>query len=296
MCLSARAARIALDFSSGLKLDHTNTSRSRKLRNRLSQKAFRARQAVYIKELERRLQDATKPESQRNVDLEDRNKFYRRQLLDSHKKLESLQVSLQGVLDGVGGALGLNVRCIDNLLGLFKADNVKNASTSFQQSNEDASRGRGASSSCSDTTPQLADPFTVNTTPLNDFDEMFMYQDESSQALEPVIQQGYELDDCMLNHVDTINNVGPGTAMSSNMLLYNNRDVRMPPSLPYKSTDMGHVAHKNLLGREPILMDSVDGTLHRTNSVLSDHINVIEHLVRQKAKTSGALLSNPNTE
>jgi hypothetical protein len=82
-----------------------------KLRNRLSQKAFRARQSVYIKELERRLEDASKPETERNADLEERNKFYSDQLLESHKKLESLQVSLQAVLDSVADALGLQVGC-----------------------------------------------------------------------------------------------------------------------------------------------------------------------------------------
>jgi len=65
---------------------------------------------VYIKELERQLEDAAKPETERNTSLEETNRVYRDQLLESQKKLESLQVTLQAVLDSVASTLGLQVR------------------------------------------------------------------------------------------------------------------------------------------------------------------------------------------
>lgn len=64
---------------------------------------------MYIKELERRLESVSKTETERNTDLEDENAFYRDQLLGFHKKLESLKVSLQNVVDSVAEALNIEV-------------------------------------------------------------------------------------------------------------------------------------------------------------------------------------------
>jgi hypothetical protein len=83
---------------------------NRKLRNRISQRAFRARQSAYIKELEERLRWATRSESDHNANLEESNKLLRLQLLDCHKKLESLKVTLKAVTDSVATSVGIDVR------------------------------------------------------------------------------------------------------------------------------------------------------------------------------------------
>lgn len=82
----------------------------RKLRNRLSQKAFRARQSLYIKELEKRLEWSKKSGVEPNAELEEANRELRARLLDCYKKLESMQVTLKTLSDSVAIALGIEVR------------------------------------------------------------------------------------------------------------------------------------------------------------------------------------------
>ena len=91
--------------------DHNDAlaSENRKLRNRLSQKAFRARQSMRIKELEERLGSNPVSESKRIAELEERNKSLRDQLLECHKKLESLQVTLKALADSAATTLGMEV-------------------------------------------------------------------------------------------------------------------------------------------------------------------------------------------
>lgn len=86
------------------------TTEDRKLRNRLSQKAFRARQAMRIKELEQRLDTRPVSETDRITELEDRNAFLANRLFDCHKKLESLQVTIKALSDATAEALDMVVR------------------------------------------------------------------------------------------------------------------------------------------------------------------------------------------
>ncbi|KAL2222415.1 hypothetical protein M432DRAFT_226329 [Thermoascus aurantiacus ATCC 26904] len=85
----------------------SSASESRKLRNRLSQKAFRARQSLYIKELEKRLEWSKKSGVEPNAELEEANRELRARLLDCYKKLESMQVTLKTLSDSVAIALGI---------------------------------------------------------------------------------------------------------------------------------------------------------------------------------------------
>lgn len=85
------------------------TSEDRKLRNRLSQKAFRARQAMRIKELEERLESKPVSETERISELEDRNAFMANKLFECHKKLESLQVTIKALSESTAEALDMVV-------------------------------------------------------------------------------------------------------------------------------------------------------------------------------------------
>ncbi|OAL34586.1 hypothetical protein AYO20_06216 [Fonsecaea nubica] len=66
---------------------------------------FRERQAIYVMELEKRLQIAEKPETSRMVALEEENRVLRDQLLECRKKLRSIQASLEGVSADITGVL-----------------------------------------------------------------------------------------------------------------------------------------------------------------------------------------------
>lgn len=89
--------------------------RLRKLRNRLSQQAFRERQAFYVMELEKRLQNAHKTESARMAELEAQNRAMRDQLLDYRKRLRSVQASLEGVTVAMTDTLFDKVRLFPGL-------------------------------------------------------------------------------------------------------------------------------------------------------------------------------------
>lgn len=75
----------------------------------MAQKAYRARQTLYIKELEKKLESLSVPQTERYSRLEESNRLYRNRLLDSYKKLESINISLQIVLESVGNALEIRV-------------------------------------------------------------------------------------------------------------------------------------------------------------------------------------------
>jgi hypothetical protein len=83
-------------------------SENRKLRNRLSQQAFRARQAMRIKELEERLDQEPISDAARTAQLQDMNAILRKQLLDCHKKVCSLQISMKTLATATALALGLD--------------------------------------------------------------------------------------------------------------------------------------------------------------------------------------------
>lgn len=82
------------------------------MRNRMSQRAFRARQTLRIQELEKRLDEQALPdESTLVVQLQDDNARLREQLLGIHKKAQSLQISLRGLAEEAARALGLDQVC-----------------------------------------------------------------------------------------------------------------------------------------------------------------------------------------
>lgn len=83
---------------------HFNTS-LRKLRNRLSQQAFRKRQNAYIQELEKRMEQTGKSDDERIAALEEENRRLRRQLVSFINKLESAHVALQSLSVAMNKAL-----------------------------------------------------------------------------------------------------------------------------------------------------------------------------------------------
>ncbi|KAL2421665.1 hypothetical protein ABEF95_008421 [Exophiala dermatitidis] len=82
-------------------------SEKRKVRNRISQQAFRARQSLKVQELEERLQDMMRPDAARMAELQDQNTALRDQLLECHKKLTSFEVSIQDLKRQTVQVLGI---------------------------------------------------------------------------------------------------------------------------------------------------------------------------------------------
>ncbi|KAJ0370017.1 hypothetical protein COL26b_010221 [Colletotrichum chrysophilum] len=84
----------------------TMTEQERKrLRNRLSQQAFRRRQQERIRELSNRVNTDQKPEDERVAALQQENRQLRAQLVEVQTKLSRLMASLQGLNDTVSKTL-----------------------------------------------------------------------------------------------------------------------------------------------------------------------------------------------
>ncbi|KZF21455.1 hypothetical protein L228DRAFT_261631 [Xylona heveae TC161] len=77
----------------------------KKLRNRLSQQAFRRRQNDRIRELEQRLKDASRTDNERVCHLEEENMLLRKQLSTLASKLEAVQTTLRGLSNMVNSTL-----------------------------------------------------------------------------------------------------------------------------------------------------------------------------------------------
>lgn len=93
-------------------VERKENSEVRKLRNRMSQKVFRAKKAMRMKDLEERLQGGSLPDKEWITQLQDRNASLRDQLLECHKKFTSLQVSIKSITDAT--ALVLGIESIDS--------------------------------------------------------------------------------------------------------------------------------------------------------------------------------------
>lgn len=75
----------------------------------MSQRAFRARQSAHIKELEEQIKLIEKPDLHM-ARLEKENRTLRSQLLECHKKLESLIISMKKVSTSLSVATEIEVR------------------------------------------------------------------------------------------------------------------------------------------------------------------------------------------
>lgn len=73
----------------------------RKIRNRLSQRAFRRRRDEYVKELLSRAEASQRPDTERIVALEQENSLLRRRLTEVQSRLEGLQGTLQMITDSI---------------------------------------------------------------------------------------------------------------------------------------------------------------------------------------------------
>ena len=61
--------------------------------------------------------------------------------------------------------------------------------------------------------------------------------------------------------------------------------------LYFSFSQMGPAAYADVAVKGPLLVRGPGGQLHRTNSLFSDHIAVVEHFLRQKWLNAGALLN-----
>ncbi|KAI8715710.1 BZIP domain-containing protein [Fusarium sp. LHS14.1] len=81
-------------------------NQKRKLRNRLSQRAFRRRQAEYLRDLRNRAEASQKPDNERIAELEEENGRLRAHITELQSRLEGVQVTLQMIASSSSKILG----------------------------------------------------------------------------------------------------------------------------------------------------------------------------------------------
>ncbi|KAL1301964.1 hypothetical protein AAFC00_002420 [Neodothiora populina] len=132
--------REAKQQSQGASSDTIEAER-KKQRNRLSQKAFRNRQAEYIRELENRVAGLSKSDDERVAELEEENKSLRSQLLNVNNKLESVQVTLQTLTNTISGALNLSSKSEDEVEVVVKQDSSPEPQNTVETKGREQSLG-----------------------------------------------------------------------------------------------------------------------------------------------------------
>ncbi|PQE31865.1 transcription factor PAP1 protein [Rutstroemia sp. NJR-2017a WRK4] len=249
----------------------TTASENRKLRNRLSQKAFRARQSLYIKDLEKRLEWASKPESDQNAKLEETNQTLRNQLLDCHKKLESFQVTLKALADSVAYTLGIE-------------KNPDHSGTPPSQNNDD-------SDDAETPPPQATAPTEWNHG--NDASLRLTYFSyaEMPVSTELPLHQSKPLvpesDFSVATNVDIDNNMAQLMTRKS----FNPMSIM---STSYEQM-MGPMHYNGFLGNESLAVQNLEFNFQRTNSSFSDHITICENLLRLKFSKAGDAMNGNYT-
>ncbi|KIY02186.1 uncharacterized protein Z520_02324 [Fonsecaea multimorphosa CBS 102226] len=282
------------------------SNEDRKLRNRLSQKAFRARQAMRIKELEDRLESRPSSETERIAELEERNAFLASRLFECHKKLESLQVTIKTLSEATAEALDMVIN-----------KDKKKDSDANEEVEDDVPRPTSVPSSTSDvSSPNLKDisvslletesngegdivipDLTLDAThqspeiPANaaNWPDVDTGYDEIPNDFKDALQAAISNDPSIFASLDLLESSSPNNdavfidksspLMWENMMaepiIQQRRSFTFPQMGPnaYASGNYG-----------PVLVRGPHGQLYRTNSPWSDHITTLEYFLRQKWK------------
>ncbi|KAM0130282.1 hypothetical protein ACHAP3_007421 [Botrytis cinerea] len=268
-------------------------SENRKLRNRLSQKAFRARQSLYIKDLEKKLEWASKPESDQNAKLEETNSVLRGQLLDCHKKLESFQVTLKALADSVAYSLGIEKTPVDIDPTTHNNDDSDDAEAEGPPAQDEGKNEEIKQSEWSpDNGPSLSSNFY-------DFSEI-PTTSVPSQSIQTTLRLSPK-PQAPQSNIHGKSNIETGTLVTSilprlpsnDLPHFSSREVYNPTHLTISSTYeqmMGTVQYNSYLGNESLIAQEQTLQINHTNSPFSDHITVFENVLRQKLSKSTALI------
>jgi hypothetical protein len=265
---------------------------NRKLRNRLSQQAYRARQCMRIKELEERLSGHSQGESARIKEIEEQNRQLRDQLLSCHKKLESLSLSMKALADCAAKSLG-----IESGSGACKASSTRQDSgtLSGEESIPVLEATYNAQVDKDDLVQQDIAQVPELICSLQQSTDQYMDREHEStpRSQELAIWPGTSTP--ISNNLDSLFRHGSSNSAScfgSNLdIFYQNMSPFCQTQLP-SYAGMGATSYAHAISRAPLLIRGPHGDLHKSNSLFSDHIAVVEHFLKQKWASPRSLLKH----
>jgi hypothetical protein len=241
----------------------------RKLRNRLSQQAFRRRQAEYVKELQKRVDAGSWPQNEAFKALQEENAHLRKQLVEFQSKLARLIATIQSLSGSVSEALGESTEDMPKSM----YEETGSSGDPGRRVNLDHLPGLGQLNSVASHAVGQCGP----SQPSFDFSAATSYLSEESIEVagaflvEPAIDSfGLQAD--------------PGNS--------NNLSPQIPNIWNY-DYQMGLQAYANALSGSENSSITLGKNWTETNSPFSDHISVLRHIMRQKVEQNRSLNQQP---
>jgi hypothetical protein len=122
-----------------------------------------------------------------------------------------------------------------------------------------------------------------------DFDELLLYGNNDFETTDHGLENTFQLDENMMDPLEAITefclNMVPSSSRQNS---FTASQIQTPISVPFSDTNL--TAYNNLLGRGPALIDGQNSPqIYGTNSLFSDHIGIVEYLVKQKWQLSQAM-------
>ncbi|KIW34799.1 uncharacterized protein PV07_01554 [Cladophialophora immunda] len=293
------------------------SNEDRKLRNRLSQKAFRARQAMRIKELEDRLESRPSSETERIAELEDRNTFLANRLFECHKKLESLQVTIKALSEATAEALDMVINkdkkkdsdankevedevarptSVPSSTSHVSSPSLRDVAVSAPRSDSTSKGGIVVPDSTYDATHQRPEILATVT----NWSDMDTGYDEIPDDFKDALQAAISHDPDIFASLDLLDSSGSNNGATfidtNNPLVWENMiaDPIFQQRLSFTFPQMGPSTYSAAENHGPVLVRGPHGQLHRTTSPWSDHITTLEYFLRQKWKSLGLRRNGKN--
>ncbi|ENH65822.1 hypothetical protein FOC1_g10003447 [Fusarium oxysporum f. sp. cubense race 1] len=211
----------------------------RKLRNRLSQRAFRRRQAECIRELKNRVNADQRSDSERVEALQKENRLLRQQLIDVQTKMSRMMASVQLLSDSVA-------KTLDDTASSEGGERRRDSEGERDQRvNEKTRNGE-----------QIVEESALQSIDLEAFDPSILDFDapfSSSNVSAPTTDNG----------------------ISSEL-------INVSGTSPFYSQIPNIWSHEYQMGMQPYLID-----YSFTNSPFSDHIQLLQRMLKNKLNTLG---------
>ncbi|KAF4969357.1 hypothetical protein FSARC_3432 [Fusarium sarcochroum] len=266
-----------------------STASQKRLRNRLSQQAFRKRQTAYIKDLEGRLEIRDNDENGQIAQLERDNRALREQLTKACSKLERIQITLRSLSDTMMSHVSHSSKADlpnpQDLMPRSSLDNYDEGDAIETTKNDMAQLQTSASASAS-TSPETAEQREEPSRPgpNQDVDPFFPPIESDDLAMND-----HDANEVVMANLDSFSTAPPisGTqealSLDTSLLLDRFSHIRTLSGIWSHEYQMGPSAFQ---GRSPS-MDKISRGLAGTNSSFSDHTQMIRScLVKQWTKAN----------
>lgn len=252
-----------------------------------------------IKELEERLDGH--PESAKIKELENQNQQLRDQLLSCHKKLESLSLSMKALADAAATSIGLET---SNGTSKVPPSHHDPDTPPNEENITMADFGVDFEDGKDDMVQQdIARVPEMGVSPIGAEDIYISLENSSTSVLATAQSVNFPRSQELAywsgtstpkaNNFDGLlrDGASPFFGGGNSNFAYQSMSPFSQLQLPSYS-GMGGSSYANTAGKAPLLIRGPHGELHKSNSLFSDHIAVVEHFLKQRWASPKSLLKH----